>query len=225
VSTRFSKPKRTSYAGLGLAAFGLSAVLAACGPDISVRTAVAPEASSLAERHTFRVTEDSMRTNPDRYGMHDPMISNSITSSKVHDLIVMAFEAKGYKYSPEHADFNVTYHATVAPIMDAYSYDLGTPGYGYYGYGYGWGPYGSGSWAGWGGCCADSFGHATASYDRGTVIIDAVDPGSGKLLWRGQGTSGGFGEPKRYMKDLQLAVHAIAKKFPTAVAPALTASR
>jgi hypothetical protein len=190
--------------------------LAACGANIDVRTVAAPEAAMLGGRQTFRVVEagsDSTRYlngngNGDAYGMEDPMIHNSITSKLVHDEIKAAFEALGYRYSPDRADFDVSFKATIAPIMDIRSYGYGGYGYhwsGYYGYrGY---PYAYDSW----GCCGDA--HAVASYDRRTVIIDAVDP-SGKLLWRGQGTSDWYTDPKYFMKDLRHAVKALAKKFP-----------
>ncbi|HEU4996805.1 MAG TPA: DUF4136 domain-containing protein, partial [Gemmatimonadaceae bacterium] len=69
-------------------------------------------------------------------------------------------------------------------------------------------------------------GYAVATYDRETVVIDAVNPADKKLLWRGQGTSDYYTDPKKYMNELRNSVRAIAKKFPPAVpAVALTAAR
>lgn len=188
--------------------------LAACGAGVEVRTAAAPEATMLGHRQTFRVVEagsDSaghLNGNGDGYGIVDPMVHNSITSKVVHDEIKTAFEALGYRYSPEHADFDVAFKATTAPIMDIRSYGSSDYGPRWYGYGY------PGYWHGYNGwgCCGD-MAHAVASYDRRTVIIDAVDP-NGKLLWRGQGTSDWYTEPKHFMKDLRHAVKAVTKKFP-----------
>jgi hypothetical protein len=169
---------------------------------------------------TFRVVEASHQTDGDGYGIHDPMVANSITSQALHDRIVAEFEAKGYRYSPESADFDVQYRATVAPVLDVRSYGLSGYGYGSYGYRYN-------GYYDWGYCCGyDPFGYAEASYDRETVIIDAVEPKSGKLLWRGQGTSDGYDNPKKYMKTLAHAVHAVTKKFPVAGwSPAAIAAR
>ena len=207
-----------------LGAAGMAMVaLAACGPAVEVRTAAAPEAITLGRRQTFRIVEirnDSARTangdgDLEGYGIKDPMIHNSITSQAVHDQIREAFEARGYRYAPDAADFEIAYEATVAPIMDIRSYDVGSSYYGHPWYSHGY-RYGSGYYDGWGCCGYGGFGYATASYDRSTVIIDAVEPSTGKLLWRGQGTADMYTDPQRYMKDLRHAVKAIARKFPPA---------
>ena len=208
----------------------MTATLGACGASVDVRTAVAPEASTLAGRRTFRVVESGSKSETGGkthngngngnghaeaseivaadYGIRDPMVENSITSGVVFDHIRAAFEAKGDRYAPEHADFDIVYKATVAPVLDVRSYN-------YAGFGGYWGPYWyNGYYPGY--CCGfDSYGHAVGSYDRGTVIIDAIDPGSKKLLWRGQGTSDSY-ESGRFMKSLTKSVKAIAKKFPAA---------
>lgn len=224
--------RRVCIATAGIA----MAALAACGPSIEVRTVAAPEAITLGRRQTFRVVEagsdstgylngnGNSNGNGDvnGYGIRDPMIHNSITSKAVHDEIKTAFESLGYRYSPANADFEVAYKATIAPIMDIRSYGVG--GYGYHGFGY----YRNMGYYGYGydgfGCCG-GFGDAVATYDRSTVIIDAIDR-DGKLLWRGQGTADGYTGSRRYMKDLRHAVTAIAKKFPPASGTlALTAER
>lgn len=188
------------------------AALAACGSTVEVRTLAAPEAAALGGRQTFRVVEsgrDSLgdiSRDGDGYGINDPMIHNSITARLVHDEIRAAFEALGYRYSNDRADFDVAFRATIAPIMDIRGYGYGGPSrYGYHlndGY-----PI---SYDGWG-CCGGAY--AVATYDRSTVIIDAIDP-RGTLLWRGQGTSDWYADPKEFVKDLRRAVHAVAKAFP-----------
>ncbi|HMC54343.1 MAG TPA: DUF4136 domain-containing protein [Gemmatimonadaceae bacterium] len=230
MSTSRSRIRYGQRASLGLAV-AAAALLSACGPDITVRTAASPEANSLAGRQTFRIVETSAvshqngtdgngdgngNSHVEKYGVYDPMVSNSITRDAMRDEIRAAFEARGYRYSPDHADFDITFTATVAPILDVYSYDFGG-----YGAGYGYGYYGSHAYDGWPGaygygyCCGDGYGHSTASYERSTVIIDAIDPATQKLLWRGQGTSGPYSESKKYMKTLRVAVHKVANKFPT----------
>ncbi len=210
MSTRLSHQRRGQRARIGLAAISVLVGLGACGPDIQVRTAVSPEANTLAGRRTFRVVEATKATDRDGidgFGIKDPMVDNSITDQKILYTIKSAFEARGYRYSPDNADFEISYYATIAPILDIRSYNDG--------YGYGYGYYGNGG-----------YGYAVATYDRETVVIDAVNPADKKLLWRGQGTSDYYSDPKKYMSELRNAVKAIAKKFPPAVpAVALTASR
>jgi hypothetical protein len=236
MSTTRSLYRYRQRTSLRLATAAAAAVLCACGPDIAVRTAASPEANALAGRHTFRVVETSATTQHDgdgngdgngnshvqNYGVYDPMVSNSITKDAVRDEIIAAFEARGYRYAPDHADFEITFTATVAPILDVYSYDFG--GYGAYGYGYGY--YGN-YYSNWGygaHCCGDGFGYASASYERSTVVIDAVDPTTKKLLWRGQGTSGPYSQSKKFMKTLRHAVNKVAHKFPPAGTMPMVAS-
>ena len=209
MSSRLYHRRRT---GLGVAAVAAAALVAACGPNVDVRTAVSPEAVVLGTRQTFSVVEAKAAKNGngdgDANGINDPMIDNSITAQAVHDQVKTAFEARGYRYVTSKPDFVITYQATIAPIMDIYTNgSLGYGAYGYRGYyGYSYDPY----WA-------DPYGYGTAvaTFDRTRVIIDALDPGTGKLLWRGEGTSGEYSDSKRYVKELRHAVNAVAKKFPS----------
>src|SRR5688572_12226023 len=169
----------------------MMAALAACGHRVDVNTVAAPEAITLSRYRTFTIVEsgserasffnntgtDNVERATDGYGIKDPMIHNSITSQAVHDEIRAAFEERGYRYSPNNADFVVAYEATIAPIMDIRSYG-GV--YGYYGMGYfrRSGNYGYGYYGFW---LCRCWNDAVATYDRSTVIIDAVGP-DGKLL-------------------------------------------
>lgn len=213
MSGRREHERRKRRSWVAAAAFTMAAVAACGGAGVQVRTVAAPEAALLGGRTTFRVVEagrDSVgHLNGGDYGVKDPMIHNSITSKLVHDEIKAAFEALGYRHSPERADFEVAFTATIAPIMDFRSYGHGYGfGYGYYAYS-GYDAYPR-SYDGWR-CCGET--HAVGTYDRSTVIIDAVDPG-GKLLWRGQGTSDWYRDPTQFMKDLRRAVKAVTKTFP-----------
>jgi hypothetical protein len=150
-------------------------------------------------------------------GIADPMINNQITARAVRDEIKAAWEARGYRYTTKNPDFEIRYQAALAPILDIQTYDVGYGGYGYYGYR----PYGYYGYTSAGYCCDGygGYGYAVGTYDRGTVVIDAVDPKSDKLLWRGQGTAGAYNEPKRFMKELRHAVRAVARKFPVNQSP------
>lgn len=215
---------------------------AACGPSIDVSTAVAPEAASLGVRRTFTIVETpatlpvvadngngngnghangnghvrDTESDMTGYGVKDPMIDNSITSKAVAELIRAELEARGFHYVTENPDFVIRFNATIAPILEIRSYDTGGyyghSYYGYHGYGYGYG---------WDGGCCGGYSHSTASYDRKTVIIDAVDPATDKLLWRGQGTSDSYYSARKFMKDFRAAVHEIVEEFPVQRAPML----
>jgi uncharacterized protein DUF4136 len=204
---RLSYRKRSYRTGLGLAAVIAGTLASACGNYVDVRTAVAPEAVMLGTRQTFAVVEAKADSSTSS-ALNDPMIDNSITSRAVHDQVKAAFEARGYRYTTQNPDFLVTYQATIAPIMDIYSTTYGGGYYGYrsfYGYSGYYDPYWTDPYG---------YGHAVGTFERSRVIIDALDPGSGKLLWRGEGTSGEYSDSKRFVKELGHAVKAVAKKFP-----------
>ena len=207
MTPRLSYRKRGHRTGLGFAAVIAATLASACGNYVDVRTAVAPEAVMLGTRQTFAVVE--ARADSSISALNDPMIENSITSQAIHDQVKAAFEARGYRYTTKNPDFLVTYQATIAPIMDIYS--TNTYGHGYSGYRgwYGYSGYNDPYWTD-----PYGYGHAVGTFERSRVIIDAFDPGTGKLLWRGEGTSGEYSDSKRYVKELRHAVNAVAKKFP-----------
>lgn len=214
MSGRREQGRRWQRPWVAAAAVTMAALAACGGPGVQVRTVAAPEAALVGGRATFRVVEAGRDgrghlNGGEDYGVKDPMIHNSITSQLVHDAIKAAFEALGYRYSADRADFDVAFTATIAPIVDFRSYGYG--GYrrnGYFAYyGYDAYPLGHDAW----GCCGET--QAVGTYDRSTVIIDAVDPG-GKLLWRGQGTSDWYTDPKQFIKDLRRAVKAVTQAFP-----------
>jgi hypothetical protein len=53
-------------------------------------------------------------------------------------------------------------------------------------------------------------------YERGTVIVDLVDPSTHRLLWRGQGVAQVSDNPNTYVNELGKVVRSIAKKIPAA---------
>jgi len=54
------------------------------------------------------------------------------------------------------------------------------------------------------------------TYEKGTVIIDLVDPSTRQLLWRGQGVAAVSDDPDEFMRDMAKVVDAVLKKLPPA---------
>jgi hypothetical protein len=162
--------------------------LGACG-GVQVRTLVSPDAN-FSGRNTFHLMSARARGNGQR-ASNDPMLDNSITNQRIRAAIRSAMEKRGYRYAEEGASIGIAYYATARQKLDVRNYD----------YGYGWRRF-------------PRERTEVYEYTEGTVIVDAVDPSSHNLLWRGQGRSAVTDDPGKYAEDLQKTVDAIIAKFP-----------
>jgi len=168
-------------------------VLAACGGNVQVRTQAAPDAD-FSGRSTFRFLPVPRPTNGVTLSDGDPMIENSITNRALRDQIRQDLEARGYRpANGESADFDVAVYASSSQALDIRTYD----------YGY--------TWRRW----PREYTEVTP-YERGTVIVDMVDPKSHELLWRGQGVAAVSTDPNKFAGEATKEVDAILKKFPAA---------
>jgi hypothetical protein len=167
----------------------IALVASACHHNIEVKTVTAPGVS-FAGRSTFRIPTPRYRgTNP--LAANDPMVENSITYEALRDEIRRAFEAKGYTYSPQRAELDVAFYATTQPVIDFRTWD----------YGY--------TWSGF-----PLTSTEVVQYERGSVIIDVIDPTTHRLMWRGEGAAAVDSDPNKYVNTLRKAVDAIVDKFP-----------
>jgi hypothetical protein len=122
------------------------------------------------------------------------MLANSITNQKLREDVRQALEARGYRPADgERADLDVAVYAAANQALDIRTYN----------YGY--------TWRGW----PREYTSVTP-YEKGTVIVDLVDPGSRQLLWRGQGVAQVSNNPNKYVNELGKVVNSIAKKLPAA---------
>lgn len=174
---------------LGLA---LAVGLVGCGSNIHVRTQAAPN-TSFAGRHTFRVLATPRRSDGVALASNDPMLENSITNRALRDEITRDLEARGYQLADGGpADFNVAFYASANQALDLQTYN----------YGY--------TWRGW----PREYTRVTP-YERGTVIVDAVDPRTHELMWRGSGVAPVSDNPNRFVTDAEKEIDAIIRKFPS----------
>ncbi len=167
---------------------------AACGPNVRVTTAAAPDAS-FASLHTFRIMAPPAR----RAGTaapEDPMLLNSISNQILRDNISNSFAAKGYTRDQAVGDFDIAYYASARERLDVSMWDYGYPG----------------RWGGWRG----NDGSVAVPYTQGTVIIDVIDPKSKELLWRGRGVAETSDDPGEFQANLAKTVQAIVASFPAA---------
>jgi hypothetical protein len=174
-------------------ASGLIAALlvAACGGTVNVATQAAPNAN-FAGRSTFRIMPVPRRADGAALAADDPMLDNSITNQALREEVRRSLEARGYRPASGAApDFTVAIYAAAKEALDVRTYD----------YGY--------TWRGW----PREYTEATP-YERGTVVIDAVDPSTHQLLWRGRGQAAVSSDPNAFVRDAEKEVDAIVRKFP-----------
>jgi hypothetical protein len=180
-------------ATLSIPAAAMSAGLLAACAGVHVRTSVAPQVQ-LTGLHTFAVLNTPRRRSGTGGGENDPMLQNSITSRALRSDLIAQFEARGYALDSVRPDFTVAYYATANEKLDVSEYD----------YGYRWRP-------GWWGPIAYP---DVQQYTQGTVIVDAINPTTKELEWRGQGKARVSDDPQTYAKELDKTVEAIVDRFP-----------
>jgi hypothetical protein len=142
----------------------------------------------------------------------DPRLMDPRFDRHIRDEVDRVLKGKGFKTGgPADADFLVGYHLGITSSLEVlrmneqYGY---TPGLGWHGY------LDGGKKFGWGaGGVPDSY---VRKFNRGSLVIDVVSPGSTNLLWRGSAEA--EIHEKRSI-DLQLqrveeAVRKVLKSFP-----------
>ena len=178
--------KRSLVAVVALATAG-------CGNSVQVRTQAAP-GFSTAGRSTFRILPVPRPGNGVALATNDPMLESSIINQRLREDVRQALESRGYRRAAGGpADLDVAIYAAANQALDIHTFD----------YGY--------TWRGW----PREYTEATP-YERGTVIIDFVDPRTHQLLWRGQGVAQVSDNPDRYANELNKVVQSIARKMPAA---------
>lgn len=169
-------------------------VLTACATNPTVHTVAAP-GFSVAGKSTFRILPVPTPPEGVTLGENDPMLVNSISNRALRSDISDALMARGYRPAAAgtQADFEVAAYATANQALDIHTYD----------YGY--------TWSGWPREYTE-----VETYEKGTVIIDLVDPSTHQLLWRGQGVAAVSDDPDEFMEDMAKVVDAVLKKLPPA---------
>ena len=168
--------------------------IAACGgSNVQVRTQSAPEFTTTGHQ-TFHILPVPTRADGANLDSNDPMLTNSITNRALRDDVRQALEARGYRPADgTRADLDVAIYAATNQALDIRTYN----------YGY--------TWRGW----PREYTTVTP-YEKGTVIVDLVDPSTMQLLWRGQGVAEVSENPNHQVTELGKVVNKIAKKLPEA---------
>lgn len=140
----------------------------------------------------------------------DPAVYNPIIQARVHQAVDHELQSRGYKLAEpgQKADFEIGWHGAINHKVDVdyiNSY-----------YGYAWDPwydpfYGPVAYGG-----AGVATPVVREYRQGTLILDVVDTGSNKLVWRGtaQAELSENTDANKSQKLINEASHKMLENFP-----------
>jgi hypothetical protein len=139
----------------------------------------------------------------------DTDLQNSLADSRLENAILRELKSGGLQQVDAGGDILVTYH-----VVTEDNTVFTTDHFGYGGWGPGWGGYGSWGYGGYGygGGMGTSTTRAT-TYTDGTLILDAYDPASKKMIWRGTGTVTLKSKPEKLAKQVDNILSKMGKKW------------
>jgi hypothetical protein len=131
------------------------------------------------------------------------LVDNSLLDSRIRAAVERELTAKGHRKVANGSDYLVAYNYSVQSRMERDPYNSSV--------GVGVGRGGHGSFGGIG----FNFGRER-DYEQDTLIIDVIDPATGKLFWRGfmQQRLVWESDPEDSTARINKAVAAILNKFP-----------
>lgn len=135
----------------------------------------------------------------------DIRLDNSLTNSRIRSAVEQALLSAGYaKTERAAADFLVAYQHGIQQKIKSDNFQTGV------GFGFG----GRGRYGGIG----IGTGTDVRTYNECILIIDVLEPGSGRLLWRGKGTSTVYEhvDPQKRIEKINEMVSKILGQFPPA---------
>jgi hypothetical protein len=145
----------------------------------------------------------------------DPVIdTDTLLEQRVHEAVERELQSKGYrKETSKQPDFWIAYRVSVRSRTDMSTLN---PWYGYYGWGGGaWGGWGMGGYYPW-----PYTGGYLREYDQGILTLDAIDPKTRKLIWRGTAMDyiNLTDSPQEKTRRIQESVQGLLEKFPPTAA-------
>lgn len=136
----------------------------------------------------------------------DSNAGNDLTHNRLRDAIIRELKEGGLQEVDSNPDIYTTYHVTTEDNQV-----FQTTNYGYGGWGPGWGGYGTWGY-GYGLGITDSTTRAY-TYTDGTLILDAYDPDSKELIWRGTGTVTLKSKPEKQAKQVDKILTKIGNEW------------
>ena len=136
----------------------------------------------------------------------DPRIDNQLTDIRIRMTVESQLTLKGYRrVASEKPDFYVSYYASLKDLLNMSSISH------YAGFGVGERPGYGGGWPAGSRTVTD-----VQSYKEGTLILDVVDGGTDRLVWRGiaQAEVDPSRDPKERQERIRKAVRDMLTHFP-----------
>jgi len=139
----------------------------------------------------------------------DTDLKNTLSDSRLESAILRELKSGSLKQVDSGGDMYVTYH-----VVTEDNTVFNTSSFGYGGMGPGWGGYGGYGYGGYGygGGMGSSTTTAT-TYTDGTLILDAYDPATKKMVWRGTGTVTLKSKPEKQAKQVDKILTKMGTKW------------
>ncbi|KGE05230.1 DUF4136 domain-containing protein [Pseudohaliea rubra] len=143
----------------------------------------------------------------------NPLSLSDMTIDRVDLALRRALEAKGITVvdDPAKADLLLSWHLATEEKTDVRTYE--TPVYSGM-YGAGWGPYNRYALYSCWSCMPTRTQTTVRHYTLGTFVVDMIDPGMKKSVWRSVTSSRLKGEPQRDQDKYDTAAARILAAFP-----------
>jgi len=164
-----------------------------------VHTDTDPQAN-LSRYKTFRFTDTDDQAGP------NPLYHSSILEDAIHREIAMELEKRGIDEDRHNPAMLIAYHTYTEKKQSSINnyYPMMYGGWAWRMYPWGFAPYPWGYWDGY---------QRNYEYTEGTLIIDAIDAKTNKLIWRGS-ISDVINGPADVNRKAIKAVRLIFDKFP-----------
>lgn len=131
----------------------------------------------------------------------DPRVDNDLVDARLRGAVDRVLQARGYQARADAPpDFHVAYILTIEAKTDVRSIPVS--------YGWGW----------WGVYGAETY---VDQYEQGTLLIDVIDSGTNKLIWRGSAQARVVDNetPEERTQRVNEAVEKILERFPPPSSP------
>ena len=140
----------------------------------------------------------------------DTDLQNTLVDTRMESAILRELGSGPMKQVDSGGDIYMTYH-----VVTKDNTVFNTSSFGYGGFGPGWGGYGGYGYGGYGygGGMGGSSTTTATTYTEGTLILDAYDPATKKMIWRGTGTVTVKSKPEKQAKQVDKILAKMGKQW------------
>ena len=137
---------------------------------------------------------------------------NDLDKERLHKAFTEEFGARGMTYDQDNGDLALTLYLVVDKKTSTTAYTNYNGGMGYGGYGVGGVGYRGASW-GWG-AGSSTTSYQENDYEVGTLVVDAYDASSKKLVWQGTLEKTLNSNAGKNEKSIPKSISKLMKKYP-----------